>query len=489
MRNPFNPATLIDAYKLSHRDQYPEGTTKVYSNMTPRGSRIPGIDHVVFFGMQAFTTRILEDMFADFFAADVDEVCAEYERRVLGVVGPNNIGSDHIRALHNLGYLPLEIRALPEGTRVPLRVPLYTIENTLPEFFWVTNYIETILSAETWLPMTSATRAVAFREMLDRWADKSSDAPEAVNFQGHDFSFRGLSSLESAASSGAGHLLAFAGTDTLPSLDWIEAYYDGDRNAMIGGSVPATEHSVMCAGGELSEQDTYRRLIELYPSGIVSIVSDTWDYFAVLTEILPTLKDEILARDGKIVIRPDSGDPVKIICGDPDAEPGSNEHKGTIELLWEVFGGTVNSKGFRDLDSHIGAIYGDSITHERADEICARLVEKGYSSTNVVFGIGSFTYQYATRDTFGMAMKATWVEVNGEARNLFKSPKTDSGVKNSARGRLAVVYGDDDELVLIENATPEQEHESLLQPVWRDGSRVVNQNWDAIVKRVGLRTI
>jgi nicotinamide phosphoribosyltransferase len=210
----------------------------------------------------------------------------------------------------------------------------------------------------------------------------------------------------------------------------------------------------MCAGGKEDEVDTFRRLLETYPTGILSVVSDTWDLWKVCTEHVVTLKEEIMTRDGKLVIRPDSGDPADILCGlntansmwttDITAKP---EWKGVIELLWDVFGGTINEQGYKVLDSHIGAIYGDSITIDRADEICRRLEAKGFASTNVVLGIGSFTYQYNTRDTFGFAMKATYVEVNKpkfegdfnpEGREIFKDPITDDGTKKSATGLLAV---------------------------------------------------
>ena len=180
---------------------------------------------------------------------------------------------------------------------------------------------------------------------------------------------------------------------------------------------------------------------ETYPTGIVSIVSDTWDLFRVLTDYLPRLKEEIMAREGKVVIRPDSGDPVDIICGNLIHGSRSPEGKGVIELLWDTFGGTVNSKGYKQLDEHIGAIYGDSITPERAKEILKRLEAKGFASTNIVFGIGSYTYQYVTRDTLGLAMKATYGAVNGEGREIFKDPITDSGIKKSARGLLRVKDG------------------------------------------------
>lgn len=443
-----NAITMIDAYKLDHRRQYPEGTEYVYSNFTPRGSRIEGVDKVVFFGLQAFLDE-LSEAFQHFFDADVDEICAAYEENTTEIVGPNEIGSDHIRALHGLGYLPLEFKALPEGTEVPLKVPMFTVENTVPEFFWLVNYLESALSAAIWLPSTSATQARHMRNLLNDWAVKTTGSTDGVDFQGHDFSFRGMASMEAASASGAGHLLSFLGSDSLVSKNWIKQHYSPASNPLLL-SVAATEHSVMCAGGNESERETYERLINLYPTGIVSIVSDTWDLWNVITNILPSLKDEIMARDGKLVVRPDSGNPVDILCGTGkvttfqdvpahDYNAGETpEEKGVIELLWEVFGGTVNDQGYKVLDDHIGAIYGDSINYQRAEEICRRLSDKGFASTNIVFGVGSYTYQYVTRDTFGFAMKATAVTINGEERAIFKDPVTDKGEKKSATGRMVV---------------------------------------------------
>jgi nicotinamide phosphoribosyltransferase len=235
-----------------------------------------------------------------------------------------------------------------------------------------------------------------------------------------------------------------------------------------------------------SEEETYKRLItEVYPTGIASVVSDTKDFWNVLTVILPNLKAEIMGRDGKLVIRPDSGDPADIICGTVShALPKlgefavvTPEQKGAIEVLWDEFGGTVNSKGYKELDSHIGLIYGDSITFERAVDIIQRLEQKGFASTNVVFGVGSYTYQFNTRDTFASAMKATSAVINGEQVELSKSPKTDDGTKNSAKGRLAVFRDEVGKLYLVEHATPEQEKNSLLQPVWEDGKFVRHQSF------------
>lgn len=468
---------MSDAYKTGHIFQYPKGTTEVYSNMTARGSRIPEIDKVVVFGIQYFVQEYLVNRFnAEFFNKPKDRVVAAYQRRVDMMMGPGAVNTDHIGALHDLGYLPLTIKALPEGSRCPMRVPFLTIKNTHPDFAWVTNWVESILSNVIWQPITSATIAHQYRQLLEQYAVKTSDIPEFVTFQGHDFSMRGMSSLESACVSGAAHLLSFTGTDTIPAIDFLEEYYRADATTeLIGGSVPATEHSVQCMGGEASELDTFRRLMtEVYPKGIVSIVSDTWDYWKILTDTLVTLKDEIMARDGKVVIRPDSGDPVKIICGDPDALFDSPEGHGTIQILWDIFGGTVNSKGYKQLDPHIGAIYGDSITYDRAQQILEGLRRKGFASTNIVFGIGSFTYQYNTRDTFGMAMKATSGVIHGTRVTISKNPKTDNGLKKSAKGLLCVdhvrgahgVTG----FALREDVSVLQEcSEGALDTIFRDG--------------------
>lgn len=475
--SPIAPLLLTDGYKVGHIFQYPPETTHVYSNYTNRGSRMDGIDAVVHFGLQAFLQQYLVEAFEPFFTADEDEVARLYQQAMDSYLGPGAVTVDHIRALHRVGYLPLRFKAVPEGTLVPLRVPSFTIENTQPGFFWLVNYIESAMSAAVWHPSTTATIALQYRILLERAARETASTTDGVPFQCHDFSFRGQASIEAAAASGAGHLLSFLGTDSLPAKDWIDRYYPGD-NGLVMASVPATEHAVMCAGGRDGEFETYARLLDIYPSGVLSVVSDTWDIWTVLTAILPRLKERIMARDGKLVIRPDSGDPADILCGTAPFGEGTNPaEKGVIELLWDEFGGIVNGSGYRELDTHIGAIYGDSITLTRAQEIIERLKAKGFASTNVVFGVGSFTYQYQTRDTFGSAVKATWARVDGVGHDLFKDPVTDSGLKKSATGRLAVLPGADGRLTLIERATPEQEAASVLETVWEDGKAVAPQSF------------
>lgn len=491
MKNYIYPATTnCDFYKIGHKDQYPASTQHVYSNFTPRGSYIEGIDKVVAFGIQAYVKKwLIEDFNENFFKLPKDVAVRQYYRIIKFTLGVNSPDTTHIGELHDLQYLPIRLRAVKEGTLIPLKVPMFTVESTKDEFFWLTNYIETQASAESWGPATSATIAYNYRKIFERYALETVGDTTFVPFQGHDFSYRGMMGREAAKLSGAGHLTSFVGTDTIPAILFLEEFYNTNiENELVGTSVNATEHSVMCAGGKEDEYETYRRLIQdVYPTGILSIVSDTWDLWHVLTSILPRLKQLILNRDGKVVIRPDSGDPVKIIVGNPDSK-NENEHKGVIELLWEVFGGTINDKGYKVLDSHIGAIYGDSITLQRAEEILKGLKNKGFASTNIVFGIGSFTYQYQTRDTFGFAMKATHVVVDGEEKFIQKDPATDSNkTKKSATGRLIVTKEEHtDNIIVVDGLTIDQQltltEEDLLETVFLDGKLVREQSLSEIRK-------
>lgn len=480
-----NPLLAIDFYKADHRRQYPAGTTEVYSNFTPRNNghaKAAGIEEnkIVWFGLQGFIKTFLQDAYNKTLFSGPSHSSAsdngaayigEYKMVMDQALGPNAVPIDHLEQLMNLGYLPIEIKALPEGSRVPIGVPVLTIKNTHPEFFWLPNYLETIMSASLWKATTSATTAFEYKKILTKYALETGGDLDFVKFQAHDFSFRGLSGLEDARVSGGAHLTSFVGTDTVPAIPYMKEYYGATE--LVGCSVPATEHSVMCMGTKADEIGTFKRLItELYPQGIVSIVSDTWDLWKVLDEFMPTLKSIILQRNGKVVIRPDSGDPVDII---PKA----------IEKLWAVFGGTYSSKGYRILDSHIGLIYGDSITPNRARAILSKLKELGFASTNVVFGVGSYTYQYVTRDNFGFAMKATSGVVNGERRDIFKDPITDDGTKKSARGLLQVTRTADG-YKLKDQCTEKEESDGELITIFKNGELVQETDLDTIRKKLDI---
>lgn len=524
------PQHATDFYKTGHIFQYPEGTEYVYANFTARHAGHAKVssffdNKTVFFGLQAFVQWFLIDLWNEkFFKQPKDKVVNAYKRRMDNALGKDSVPVEHVAALHDLGYLPIHIKALPEGSRVNIKVPYLTIANTNADFFWVTNYVETVLSDELWLPITSATTAYEYKRTLDHYVKLTGSDPMFAAWQNHDFSMRGMGSVYDAAKSGAAHLLCNFGTDTIPAIDFLEDYYGADSDKeLIGGSVPATEHSVMCMGGKVDEKETFRRLIQdVYPSGIVSIVSDTWDFWHVITVTAAELKQEIMFREknalgqAKVVFRPDSGDPVDIICGtapvvkelNDDAahlairyrsggvvQLGKNyfkysvvnqgrdiewdqaepkpEHKGAVQCLWEIFGGTTTDKDFKTLNQCVGLIYGDSITLERQEQILKRLMEKGFSAGNIVFGVGSYTYQHVTRDTFGMAMKATFGTVNGEDRELFKDPATDvGGVKKSAKGLLRVLNDGESGFILEDQVTQFQSATGALDTVFYNGHLV-----------------
>lgn len=468
-----NPLLLTDFYKTIHHLCYAENMTKLFSYWTPRMSRKENIDKVVMFGLQPFLKKYLIDYFNEnFFNKDKKEVIDEYKRIISKTMGDLAADTKHIEKLHDLGYLPIEIRAIEEGERVNIKTPMIEITNTHKDFAWLVNYLETLMSCHIWQPMTSATIAYRYREIITKYFDETVENG-VINKACGDFSMRGFSSLESAEISSCGHLLSFTGTATIPSIMFLEKYYNADVDKeVVGLGTPSTEHSVMCSYGQ-DELRAYTRLItEVFPTGVLSIVSDTYDYWNLITNILPQIKDKIMARDGKVVIRGDSGDPVKIICGDDAAPEGTPERKGTVELLWDIFGGEVNSKGYKVLDKHIGTIYGDSITVERCQSICEGLKKKGFAVNNCTFGIGSYTYQFNTRDTFGFALKATHAVIEGEERFIFKAPKTDTdNFKKSQKG-ICYVYRDGDDILYkdeLKIKDREELKDNLLKPVFKDG--------------------
>lgn len=515
-----NVLNFIDFYKADHRRQYPEGTELVYSNFTPRSDRLYGATKffdgkVVNVGVEGMCKWLLQEAFNEgFFCIPKEEAVQAYKRRMDNALGPDAIPVDHIEALHDLGYLPLQVKALPEGAKSPMKVPVMTVCNTIPEFYWLVNYLETVMSNSLWKLMTTATIASEYRTILEHYYEKTGAPKELIEIACHDFSARGMCGAIDASVSGMGHLLSFSGTDTVSAIDYAENYYGANSDEeLVGCSVPATEHSVICMGTKEGELETFRRLItDLYPSGIVSIVSDTWDFWKVITEYTMELKEEILNRQPnalglcKTVFRPDSGDPVKILtgykrneitkmpystdsgceyyCNTTGKELTEAEVKGAVECLWDIFGGTETDKGYKMLNDKVGLIYGDSITRERAIAILDRLEKKGFAASNVVFGVGSYTYQYMTRDTLGFAMKATYGEVNGEPREIFKDPVTDSGTKKSAKGLMMVQRDDQGEYFMVDSVDPISETMGELETVFLNGEVVRETPFSEIRKRV-----
>lgn len=563
---PFAP-TCCDGYKIGHASLYPKGTDFAYGNGTPRSDRLfqlsnsmgPDFDHkVVWVGVQGALREIHGLWQRTFFGVPKEEAIARYKRRMSTYLGDPEINASYLSDLHDLGYLPVTVLSIKEGERLNMNVPGYVIY-AFGKHFWIVNYLETIFSDLLWKSVNDATIAYEFRRVIDGALADTGAPTQAAMFLGHDFSFRGLNGIWDAATVGFAHLTSFAGSDTLPAMDFAEQMYGADSDSeLVSASVMATEHAVTTANilyeakkykaamPSTSDADARtagelafikRAITEVKPSGIISLVSDSFDYWTIISKVFPALKSEILARtpdalgNAKVVIRPDSGDPVDVICGlevftseevvDYDNEfnnphalsrslgglmdrlekdvtkkqhglhtvmqrdmilvthagalfraykasamdegmkllvtgyvgsralvptnsvPLTPEEKGSIEVLWETFNGTITTSGYKVLHERVGLIYGDSITVARAVEIFRRLKKKGFAANNVVFGIGSYTYQYSTRDSFGFAVKATAIGVDGDLIQLFKAPKTEGDtMKKSAKGLLRVVKQD-----------------------------------------------
>lgn len=462
-----------DVYKMGHMEQYAPGCDKVYSYLIARSDR--KFNETVFFGLQYYIKRYLSQPITP----AMGEEFLTYRKMILGGENSPEVESK-IRALCKLGYLPLEIKAVEEGTVLPIRNVLMTITNTHPDFYWVVGFVESLL-LKLWYTTTVATCSYQYRRLVDKYFNDTDD--ESLNalkdFQVHDFGYRGDSSEEGAAISGIAHLLSFLGSDNVPALPCAIEYYQANTDEPILLSVPASEHSVMCSFGRDQEIEAFRHMLKKYPTGIVSIVSDTFDVYRVLTEFAENLKENILSRDGKVVFRPDSGNPEYIICGDPNAEEGSNEWKGAIRLLDEKFGSSLNSKGYKVLNPHVGLIYGDGMYLERYERTLERLKAMGYAASNLVIGVGGILRNHS-RDTLGFAIKATYVEVNGEAREIEKDPITDQK-KKSHKGLLSLRKMGDT-YVTKDQCSLEEEADSLLKTVFYNGKLVKETDLSSIRK-------
>lgn len=535
-----------DWYKPGHKPMYNQNTKLIFSNLTPRNDK--NFAHyadknargVIVLGLRRMVMDSMVGMWKKFFKMKREAAVKKFARMSKNALGAAAPSAECWGELHDLGYLPVEIRALPEGILSPIGIPVYTIHNTVEKFFWVTNYIETVMSTESWKTITNATAAFQYKRVAMSYALATCDNVDHVNFQCHDFSLRGLSNVEDGYKSGIAHLASFTGTDNILAIEAVHEYYGIDEDDFVAGSIPASEHSVATTNisrivKDLEEHfphlagdvDGLRYLAEkeflltfiskIVPEGFCSYVADSYDYWAVLTRILPELKEEIMSRNGRLVVRPDSGNPVHVVAGYHIEDFQNREHfenasrhiltevaylqeentylliedgqyyeeyreiprheaVGSIQILWEIFGGEVNNKGYKVLDTHIGMIYGDSITVEREIEILKRLKGKGFASSNIVFGVGSFTYQFNTRDTFGIAVKATGCFIDDYEIMVSKEPKTDPG-KRSAKGFIKVVRDQDGVLRQVDNISFNEinDEDNLLQPIFRNGDVLIPQ--------------
>ena len=473
-----NVVTLLlsDTYKQTHDRMYPQGLTKLVSYWTPRKAMADCHKEMVFFGLQAFIKEyLIEDFNRNFFSVPIEDVMIEYTKYMNAQIGADNYDTEKVYKLHELGYLPLEIRALPEGTIVNMGIPCIEITNTHPDFAWLVQWIECVLQTELWEPCCYATVGKMYRDLATRFYDETVvDGNPAMAMA--DFGMRGMSCMADSIRTSAAWMLSFDKTSTIPALKYLDNMYDADcvKNHIGIGAV-STEHSVMGANYALDgDEITFvkKLLTELYPNTSFSMVSDTYDYWNMIDNILPACRKEIMAHNGKLLVRPDSGDIVEISTK-------------TVKKLWDLFGGTVNEKGFKVLDPHIGIIYGDGCTLANVEKIYDELADMGFAANNIVFGVGAFCFHgffegdkfwALTRDTFGIAMKATYGEINGISLPIFKDPKTDTAkLKKSHKGCCAVAGVKGNYEVTDKHMTgPVDDEDTVLQTVFLDGD-IVNE--------------
>lgn len=570
----YNPLLLIDFYKATHAEQYPKGITRIYSPGTPRMSRLKDVTEVTYFGGQAFAKEYLINYFNEFFFnRPVDEVVAEYDRILTATLGPGTYNSQKIRDLHALGYLPIAMYTIPEGKSTAIGVPQSVFVNTHANFAWLTNTLETAYSAFIWHIQIAVEVGKRYRKIVEKYLTRTCDDNVRAARMLGDFSMRGQHCPESAMKASAGWLLSFLNTATVPAIMWLEDYYNCDcTKEEVGFGAISTEHSVMCSNFSVDgDEITHikRLLTDIYPNHSFSMVSDSYDYWRLVTELLPQCKAEIMNHNGTLSIRGDSGDPVEIIAGkkiiyidevdcdrdevtklftdtkftarwleefcrdseiDTDTtlyfnflgqyykvqvfiewsnergawtdtkyyyvdnyccrweevEPNA-ELLGTVWALWNEFGGTINSKGYKVLDPHVKAIYGDSITPQRLEEIYKRLTAQKFAINNVSLGVGSFSfmcletfddegnahYNPYTRDTFGYAIKATYGEdEESNAVMIQKQPKA-LAWKKSPKGCIVVAP---DGQSYTDGYTYEEAHYSdnnnLLELVFMNGKMI-----------------
>ena len=553
----YNPLLLIDFYKACHAEQYPAGMTKIYSPGTPRLSRLKDVEEVTYIGGQAFSKEYLIKAFNDcFFSLSEEEVINQYKRIMINTLTKDESRADKIRDLHRLGYLPIALYTVPEGMATAIGVPQSCFVNTHPDFAWLTNTLETLYSCYIWHIQIAAEVGKRYRKIVDKYVEQTCDPDVRAARMLGDFSMRGQHCDESAMKASAAWLCSFLNTATVPAIMWLEDYYNCNiENEEVGYGALSFEHSTVTSNYAIDgdeETNLKRALTEIYPNDNFSYLTDSYDHDNFLMNVVPACKNEILAHNGTILFRGDSGDPVEIIAGkeihwigdeenfdedwvndwaydnDIDYEgihyfnangkfyaahigPEYIKERGgysdsnyyfldgydnaieevepSLELLgmvwWldKTFGSTVNSKGYKVLNPHVKAIYGDSMTPSRVEEAYSRLAAQGYAINNVVFGVGSFSFMCLedatgrmnpyTRDTFGYAIKATYGEdANGNPVMIYKQPKALSW-KKSPKGCIIV---SPDGQSYTDGHTFEEAHgegvENLLELVFKDGKMV-----------------
>ena len=442
MFTPMFP-NLADTYKNIHCDSYPENTEMMVSYLVPRKSMFENQQKVVVFGIQAAIKK-LKEIADEWFAKPLSEVIRNYERTMNLQLGPGNYNTDHIEKLHKLGYLPLNISALKEGSLVNMGVPILSVESTNgKDFAWLAQWTECFLQGEIWKPCNDATIGYMYYKLAKKYYDMTTDGADP-RMAASDFGMRGMSCMEEAMKCSAAWLINFNKTSTVPALGWLDYYYNADCSYNhLGIGAVSIEHSVVSSNvaNGMSERDLIKNLLEQYKNASFSYVADTYDYYDIVDNVLPTLKNEINEHNGKFLVRPDSGDQYENVIH-------------TVQKLWETFGGTENSKGYKVLNPKVGVILGDGCTLKQVEKIWKKLTEMKFAATNVVFGVGAFCFHavfendkmiVSTRDTFGFAQKTTYIRLtNGEQRFVVKDPKTDTDkLKKSHKGLIYVEKTED----------------------------------------------
>ena len=451
MKLSHNILLNTDSYKVSMWKQYPVGTTGVYSYIESRGGRY---DQTVFFGLQAFIKEYLLEPITQADIDIADELLTAHGEPF------NRAGWQYILDKHN-GYLPVVIRAVSEGTVVPVKNVLATIENTDPEAFWLTTWLETALLRAIWYPTTVATQSYTIKQVILNALEKTGD-PTLIDFKLHDFGARGVSSLESAGIGGASHLINFMGTDTITGVLYAREYYNA---GVAGFSIPAAEHSTITSWGRDGEVDAYRNMLNQFakPGAIVAIVSDSYDIYNAVDKLWgEELRQQVIDSGATVVIRPDSGDP-DVVC------------RQLVQKLDAKFGSTVNSKGFKVLNN-VRLIQGDGVNEHTIRCILGSFQVYGYSADNIAFGMGGALLQQLDRDTQRFAMKCSSVHVKGEWLDVQKDPITDPGKKSKA-GRVTLWQSGSEWISAIDEPIGWKDHAvgpfvEMLEEVYRDGRLV-----------------
>ena len=489
MKKNINAMLMMDFYKSIHQDLVPEGMTKSMSYFTPRMSRVKRWDKVVMFGLQMFIKTWLIDYFNEnFFDLPEEDVITEYERVLDNTLGKGVYTSFRVRNLHKLGYLPIEIVALPEGTLVPMHTAMFGITNTHPDFAYLPQALESLISAEMWYPMICATVGHTYREIVNKYYDLTCEDVAPRKRALGNFDFRGDMGLDASLKAASGWCLSFVNSATVPVIPFLEDMYNCDcaKEEVAFGAV-STEHFIMCSNFAVDGDEKvllHKLLTQYYPHTSFSCVLDSYDYWHIINDILIELKDDILNHDGCMLMRGDSGDCVEVVTK-------------TVFKLWELFGGTINSKGYKVLDPHVKTLYGDSITVESCERIYQILMKNGFACSNVSLGIGSFSMHCIeedgqlkpfTRDTFSSCIKACYCEVNGKEIPVFKDPK-DGKFKKSQRGLVHVHYDENKELTYEDGYTTSTiPEDNLLKPIFRDGILLQEDTLNDIRQRLNKGT-